>query len=90
VLYATGTGTAEVSSPDGASTTRIAWDGAALPELWLVTVTGQLGLDLCFLFEPCTSRPYRLDEAIASGRAAQLGRGEKLEFWSELESLDRD
>ena len=89
VLYAAGVNLAQVGSSDGAATTRIAWDDGFLPELWLVTVTGQLGLDLCFLFEPCTSRPYRLDEAIASDRAVRLARGERRQFWCELESLDR-
>jgi hypothetical protein len=88
VLYATNASVARVGSPDGAATTQIAWDDGYLPELWLVTVTGQLGLDLCFLFEPCTSRPYRLDDAIASGRAAHLDRGDPRQFWCELASLD--
>jgi hypothetical protein len=88
VLYAAGGSPAHVGSADGTRRTRIAWDDGFLPELWLVTVTGLLGLDLCFLFEPCTTRPYRLDEAIASGRAPSLACGESREFWCELESLD--
>jgi hypothetical protein len=88
VIYAGGAREARVGSPDRTMTTRIAWDTGFLPELWLVTVTGQLGLDLCFLFEPCTSRPFRLDEAIALGRAASMQAGDRRRFWCELESLD--
>jgi hypothetical protein len=88
VLYVTGTAEAAVLSPDGRFGTRIAWDSSFLRHLWIVTVTGLLDLDLCLLFEPCTTRPYRLEEAIETSAAPSLVSGETREWWVELESLD--
>lgn len=89
VLYASGTAEASVGSPDGNGRTRLTWSPDFLRHLWIVTVTGAFGLDLCLLFEPCTTRPYRLAEAIVAGEAADLGMGESREWWVEIESLDR-
>jgi hypothetical protein len=88
VLYATGPTRAAVISPDGRHGTRMTWDAAFLRHLWVVTVTGQFDLDLCLLFEPSTSRPYRVDDAVAEGEAAALAGGETRRWWTELESLD--
>jgi hypothetical protein len=88
VLYTTGGTEAATASPDGRSRTRMAWHTGFLKHLWIVTVTGAFDLDLCLLFEPCTTRPDRLDEAIAVGEAASLAAGETVRWWTELESLD--
>jgi hypothetical protein len=88
VVYVDGVSSAEVWSADGRSGTRLSWDARALPHLWLVTITGRFGLDDCLLIEPCTSRPYRLDEAIAAGRSVSLSAGETWSAWVEVESLD--
>jgi hypothetical protein len=40
------------------------------------------------LLEPATSRPYRLDEAIADGQFASLQAGDRWEAEVEMESLD--
>jgi len=42
----------------------------------------------CLLFEPCTSRPYRLEEAVELGEAVSLREGEERAWWTEVESLD--
>jgi hypothetical protein len=88
VLYATAVDSAEIRSPDGRSRTRLRWDDGYLRHLWIVTLTGELDVDLCLLFEPCTTRPYRLDDAILAREAASLRAGERREWWVELESLD--
>jgi hypothetical protein len=72
VLYASGVAEASVLSPDRKSHTRLAWSADFLKYVWIVTVTGAFGLDLCLLFEPCTTMPYRLAHAIAAGEAAYL------------------
>lgn len=90
VLYVSGVAQASVRSSDGAYSTRLTWDAGFLRHLWLVTVSGEMDLDLCFLFEPCTSRPYRLDDAIAAGEAASLPTGAERTWWTELESMDRE
>jgi hypothetical protein len=88
VLYAPATGTAAVTSPDGRRGTRISWDVAFFRHLWVVTLSGFASANLALVLEPCTTRPYRLDEAIAAGEAATLATGAELTFWSEVESLD--
>ena len=88
VLYATDVAEAFVTSPDRRSRTRMAWDTSFLRHLWVVTVTGAFDIDLCLLFEPCTSRPYRVEDAIVAGEAASLRAGETRRWWTELESLD--
>lgn len=89
VLYAPATGTASVLSPDGRTGTRIAWDRVFFRHLWVVTLSGFESVDLALVLEPCTTRPYRLDEAIPSGTAVSLGPGDERTFWSEVESVDR-
>jgi galactose mutarotase-like enzyme len=88
VLYADGLNAAVVRSPDGRYATRVAWNTEALPHLWIVLISGVLGIDLTLLFEPCTSRPYLLDHAIAAGTARSLAVGESFEAWCEVESTD--
>ena len=87
-LYVSGVSEATVGAEDRRSRTRVAWDSTVLRHLWLVTVSGELDLDLCFLFEPCTSRPYRLDEAIANDTAHSLRAGDEWTWWTEVDSLD--
>jgi hypothetical protein len=89
VLYAPATGTASVVSPDGRTGTRITWDKVFFRHLWVVTLSGFESVDLALVLEPCTTRPYRLNEAIAGGTAVSLGPGDERMFWSEVESLDR-
>jgi hypothetical protein len=91
VLYARveGPRRAEVTSPDGHSRTLLTWSEDFFRNLWVVTVTGVLEIDLCLVLEPCTTRPYRLPEAIAAGEARSLRGGEERTWWVELESLDR-
>ena len=69
--------------------TRIAWDRVFFRHLWVVTLSGFESVDLALVLEPCTTRPYRLDEAIPSGTAVSLGPGDERTFWSEVESVDR-
>jgi hypothetical protein len=88
VLYASSIATASVESPDGRQRTRMSWDEDYLRHLWIVTVTGELDVDLCVLLEPCTSRPYRLTDAITAGTACSLAAGAEIHWWVELESLD--
>jgi hypothetical protein len=88
VLYVDGAAEAVVRSPDGRCATRVAWDPQTLPSLWIVVVSGDAGIDLALLFEPCTSRPYRMEDAIAEGTARSLAAGESLTAWCEVESLD--
>jgi hypothetical protein len=88
VLYAGGVSSATVVSADGSRATRVAWDSSFLRHLWIVTVTGELDIPLCIVLEPCTTRPYRLEEAIQGGEAATLTAGVSRRWWTELESLD--
>lgn len=89
VLYVSGVTEASVGSVDGTYGTRVAWDSSVLRHLWLVTVTGEMDLDLGFLFEPSTSRPYRLEDAIAGGEALSLAVGAERVWWAEVESRDQ-
>lgn len=88
VVYANGVDAAQVASPDGGTRTSLEWDAGFLPWLWICTVSGEVGIDLCILLEPCTSAPYRVADAIRAGTAAQLSAGERVEWWIEMESLD--
>ncbi len=88
VVYVDGVAGAAVRSPDGTHGTAARWDEGFLRHLWLVTITGRFGLDDCLLIEPCTSRPYRLEDAIDAGTARFLAEGEEAGWWFELESLD--
>jgi galactose mutarotase-like enzyme len=88
VIYADGASEAVVRSPDGRDATRVSWDPVALSHLWIVVVAGELDIDLSLLFEPCTSRPYGLDDAIAARTARSLLAGESISAWCEVESLD--
>ena len=49
---------------------------------------GRCHVDDCLLIEPCTSRPYRLEEAIDTGSAPSLGGGEQVNWWVEIESIE--
>jgi galactose mutarotase-like enzyme len=88
VVYVDGVDSASVRSPDGAHRTSAHWDEGFLRHLWLVTITGRYGLDDCLLIEPCTSRPYRLEDAIDTGTAAAHEAGEDAGWWVALESRD--
>jgi hypothetical protein len=88
VIYANGVSAAQVASPDGRARTSLEWDAGFLPWLWICTVSGEVGIDLCILLEPCTSAPYRVADALRAGTAAQLSAGEHVEWWIEMESLD--
>jgi hypothetical protein len=88
VLYVSAVSWASVGSADAISLTRVSWDEAFLRHLWIVTVTGDLDLDLCLLFEPSTTRPYRLEEAIGLRENARLPTGRARTWWTEVESLD--
>lgn len=88
LVYVDAVGEARVGSVDGRSTTKVTWDTDFFRHLWLVVITGAYGLDDCLLIEPCTSRPYRLDDAIHQGTTRSLAAGEQLGWWVEVESLD--
>jgi hypothetical protein len=88
VLYAAGVTEASVRCGDGDRVTRVLWDGDFLRYLWIVTVSGAVDLDLCLLLEPCTTRPYRLEEAIVLGEHRTLAAGEQRAWWVEMEALD--
>lgn len=88
LVYVDGVGEAEVHSPDGGARTRVRWDTSFFRHLWLVVITGAYGLDDCLLIEPCTTRPYRLDDAIQAGSARSLDAGDTVSWWVEVESLD--
>jgi hypothetical protein len=66
----------------------VAWDSSFFQHLWVVTLSGFASVELALVLEPCTTRPYRLDEAIASGAAVEMALGERRAFWSEVQSLD--
>lgn len=88
VVYAEGAAAASVFAPNGLAATRLTWDRASLPHLWIVTVTGEADLDLCVLLEPSTASAWRMDDVLRAGEALQLGPGELRSWWVELESLD--
>lgn len=88
VIYVDGVDEATVRSADGSAVTRVSWDAGFLRHLWLVVITGAYGLDDCLLIEPCTTRPYRLEDAVPAGTAPSLGAGEDVTWWVEVESLD--
>ena len=88
VIYAAASGEASVESPDACSRTRVRWDAGFFRHLWIVTLSGFESVDLALVLEPCTTKPYRLDEAIDGGQAVTLDAGEQRTFWSEVESLD--
>lgn len=88
VVYVDGVDQATVRSADGSAVTRVSWDAGFLRHLWLVVITGAYGLDDCLLIEPCTTRPYRLEDAVPAGAAPSLGAGEDVSWWVEVESLD--
>lgn len=90
VLYVGGSDSATVRSADGRAGTRVTWDRAFFRDLWIVTVSGFDGFDLGFLFEPSTSRPFRLEEAIERGASRTLGQDERLSFWATVESVDSE
>ena len=79
-------GPAGPPGPAGEHRVEVRW-GDTLPNLWICTVAGHLGPRATLLIEPCTARPYRLDESIAAGRVASLEAGETWEGWIEVESL---
>jgi hypothetical protein len=88
VVYVDGVSEAVVRSPNGDRATRVSWDASFLSHLWVVTITGCFGLDHCLLIEPCTTRPYRLEEAVPAGSAVSMSAGDTVEWWIEIESLD--
>jgi hypothetical protein len=88
VIYAQAPGEASVESPDARSRTRVRWDESFFRHLWIVTLSGFESVDLALVLEPCTTRPYRLDEAIGAARAVTLDARARRTFWSEVESLD--
>ena len=88
VLYVDGVQSGELASPDGSRRTRVSWDAHWLPHLWICTITGLAEHGSFVLLEPCTSRPYRLDEAIRAGTAVSLRAGTRWSAWTEVESLD--
>ncbi len=88
VLYADGVENGEVVSPEGSCRTRVAWDAQRLPHLWICTIAGLAAHGSFVILEPCTSRPYRLSEAIAADNAVSLPAGRRWSAWTEVESLD--
>jgi hypothetical protein len=86
VLYAPAAGAASVVSPGGELGTTVRWDTDFFPWLWVVTLSGFEGVDLAVVLEPCTSRPYRLDDAVAAGTAKELLPGRTHRFWSSVEA----
>jgi hypothetical protein len=88
VIYAEDIEEASVASPDARSRTRVRWDASWFRHLWVVTLSGFESVDLALVLEPCTTKPYRLDEAIAAGQAPTLDVSAQRTFWSEVESLD--
>ncbi len=86
VLYVAGVTSGGVADPVTGHEVEVRW-GATLPNLWICTVAGHLGPVVCLLLEPCTARPYRLDESIAAERAVSLSEGEAWTGWIELESV---
>jgi hypothetical protein len=88
VVYANGVGAAQLASPDGRARTSVTWESGFLPWLWICTISGEVGIDLCVLLEPCTSAPYRMADAIGAGTTAEPSAGQHVEWWVEIECLD--
>ena len=88
VVYVDGVSEATVRSVDGRSATRVSWDASFYRHLWLVVITGAYGLDDCLLIEPCTTRPYRLEDAIDAGTTRSFEADQEVSWWVEVESLD--
>jgi hypothetical protein len=88
VVYASGVSAARIGSPDGRQVTEIAWDSSFFSQLWVTTVTGEAGIDLCVVPEPATTKPYRMSQAVPLGQARSLASGERADFWVELASAD--
>lgn len=53
----------------------MSWTRAYVPYLWIVTIARDPRIPLALLLEPCTSRPFRLDEAIVNETAPRLKGG---------------
>jgi hypothetical protein len=87
VLYAPAHGAASVVSPGRDVGTSVRWDAGFFRWLWVVTLSGFEGVDLAVVLEPCTSRPYRLDEAVSAGTARELLPGRTYRFWSSVEAF---
>jgi hypothetical protein len=88
VLYADGATRALAQSPDGRHRTALSWDGDELGHLWIVTVTGDAGLDLALVLEPSTSATWDIERAVAQGSGGSLSEGSSRRGWVELESKD--
>jgi hypothetical protein len=88
IVYGDATGEASVGSGDGRAQTRVRWDASFFRHLWIVTLSGFESVDLGLVLEPCTTRPYRLDE-VEPGQETTLEAGAARSFWSEVESLDQ-
>ncbi len=88
LVYVDGVGEAVARSADGQAATRVRWDPGFFEHLWVVVITGAYGLDDCLILEPCTTRPYRLEEAIPAGSTLSLSAGHEVSWWVEVESLD--
>jgi hypothetical protein len=86
VLYAPAGGAAGVLDPGSGVGTTVRWDAEFFRWLWVVTLSGFEGVDLAVVLEPCTSRPYRLDEAMVAGTAQELQPGIAYRFWSSVEA----
>jgi hypothetical protein len=86
ILYTGAAGVASVTGPDGVGTV-VRWDSSFFRWLWIVTLSGFESVDLALVLEPCTSRPYRLDEAADAGTAQELASGRTYRFWSSVESI---
>ena len=86
VLYVAGITSGVVADPVTGHEVAVRW-GATLPHLWICTLCRHLGPKPVLLLEPCTARPYRLDESIAAERAVSLTEGEAWTGWVEVESI---
>jgi len=88
VVYVDGASEATIRAPDNCVGTLIHWDPSWLKYLWIVTIANDDDIFLSTLLEPCTSRPFRLDEAIGLGTACSLKAFESRAWWVEIESTD--
>jgi hypothetical protein len=88
VLYADAATRALVRSPDGRRRTLLTWGGGELSHLWVVTVTGEAGLDLAVVLEPSNSATWEIEKAVAEGSADRLAKGAARRWCVELESED--
>jgi hypothetical protein len=88
VVYVDGASEATIRAPDKSVGTHISWDARWLKYLWIVTIANDVDIRLTTLLEPCTSRPFRLDEAVASNAACCLRARENRTWWVEIESVD--